>query len=271
MKLNEYLFKELDSIRRMIWNILTKINDYLADWMANKRDDFTLRTKRVIASKVGYKCSMPNCRKSTLIPNSAHDDFLTLGDAAHISAASEGGPRYNPKITPEQRKHESNGIWLCKECAYIVDHDKEELYNTQTLLNFKRYAEKKAKLESRNKEDDIEQIIEDITVAMEKLGQFIEEESNLDDSFIFDSTSDFHTRVKEEHVLRKKTRVKYIREVSPFIQDVISKCRNILGETDEVIKEIDNFHMLESSSVNNLCREKMYYTLQKLKTKLSIW
>lgn len=271
MKINRYLFKELDSIRQIIWDILTKINDYLVDWMANKRDDFTLKTKRLIASKVGYKCSMPNCRKPTLIPNSVHDNFLTLGDAAHISAASEGGPRYNPALTPEQRKHESNGIWLCKECAYIVDHDKEEPYNTQTLLSFKQYAEKKAKLESRNKEDNIEKIIEDIKVAMDKLGQFIEYEAAIPDPYLLHTNSDFYTYVNEGDKHSSKIRAKYIKEVSPYVENAVIEYKSFLGESDEIIKEMDNRHLPESAAVNRLCREKMYYTLQKLKTKLSIW
>ena len=169
MKLNEYLFKELNIIRQSVYNTLTKIKDCLASWMSgNKRDDFTIGTKRIIASKVGYRCSIPNCRKFTASPDYKDEDSLNLGIAAHIAAASEGGPRYDRNMTQDQRKHENNDIWLCNDCAHIIDSDREA-YSTQTLLNFKRWAEKKAKSESRVKEDGIKKITEELVNVIEVL------------------------------------------------------------------------------------------------------
>ena len=52
-------------------------------------------------------------------PNKA----LNIGVAAHITAASPGGARYDDNLTPEQRKDARNGIWLCQNCAKLVDND----------------------------------------------------------------------------------------------------------------------------------------------------
>jgi hypothetical protein len=46
-----------------------------------------------------------------------------LGVAAHIRAASMGGPRYDPDLLPEERSSPSNGIWLCQNCAKLVDNE----------------------------------------------------------------------------------------------------------------------------------------------------
>lgn len=47
MRLNEYLFKELDNILQLICNLLNKIKDWLARLMGKEdRDDFTPATKK---------------------------------------------------------------------------------------------------------------------------------------------------------------------------------------------------------------------------------
>jgi hypothetical protein len=48
---------------------------------------------------------------------------LNLGVAAHITAASAGGPRYDATLSSEQRSAASNGIWLCQNCAKLIDND----------------------------------------------------------------------------------------------------------------------------------------------------
>jgi hypothetical protein len=56
-------------------------------------------------------------------PQDDQSKALNVGVAAHISAASEGGARYNPAITSEERRHPNNGIWLCQTCAKLIDND----------------------------------------------------------------------------------------------------------------------------------------------------
>jgi len=43
--------------------------------------------------------------------------------AAHITAASTGGPRFDAALSPENRASAANGIWLCQNCAKLVDND----------------------------------------------------------------------------------------------------------------------------------------------------
>jgi hypothetical protein len=105
------MFKELDSIRQLIWDFLTKINDYLEKLMV--RDDFSTETKRNIARRVNYMCSIPFCPLGTQRPHPIDTEkALNLGIAAHITAASPNGPRYEPSMTQEQRTSADNGIWL---------------------------------------------------------------------------------------------------------------------------------------------------------------
>ena len=109
----------------------------------SNRDDFTLSTKRILAERAGQRCSNPDCGRNTSGPSDS--DFAKstrLGKAAHITAASEGGPRYDPKISPEQRSSPENGIWLCAECADRVDkRENESLFPVELLKNWKKFHE----------------------------------------------------------------------------------------------------------------------------------
>ncbi len=60
--------------------------------------------------------------------------------AAHITAASPGGPRYDSSLTSEDRKSIGNGIWLCQSCAKLVDND-EIRYTKEVIFQWKQGAE----------------------------------------------------------------------------------------------------------------------------------
>lgn len=105
-----------------------------------KRDNFTKKTIDVLSKRVGLICSNPNCRCHTSGPNKNIEKITLIGVAAHISAASIGGPRYDELITQEQRIHISNGIWLCSNCATLIDKD-EKSFTKELLKQWKENAE----------------------------------------------------------------------------------------------------------------------------------
>jgi hypothetical protein len=93
-----------------------------------------------LAERVAYICSNPDCRSSTIGPHSDPGKSLDTGVAAHIHGAAKGGPRYDPNQTSEERKHITNGIWLCAECARVIDTD-ESRYSPETLKRWKSEQE----------------------------------------------------------------------------------------------------------------------------------
>jgi len=109
------------------------------------RDNFTKPTIDILAKRVGFICSNPECKKHTVGPNKIEDKATLIGIAAHITAASPGGPRYDENLTIEQRKHIRNGIWLCSNCATLIDKDENAF--TITLLQEWKYN---AEIEMRN-------------------------------------------------------------------------------------------------------------------------
>ena len=110
------------------------------------RDDFTRRTVETLAGRAGNRCSNPDCRKPTSGPRTEPTKTVNIGVAAHITAASENGPRYDPGLTSEERRHPDNGLWLCQNCAKLVDND-PEAYPVDQLRTWKRHAEETARQE----------------------------------------------------------------------------------------------------------------------------
>jgi hypothetical protein len=110
------------------------------------RDDFTLKTKDVLAHRVGMRCSNPNCRQPTSGPRVDPQKSISVGVAAHIAAASVGGPRRDDSLTKAARQSIENGIWLCQNCAKLVDNDVQQ-YTAGLLREWKRLSEEAARLE----------------------------------------------------------------------------------------------------------------------------
>lgn len=107
------------------------------------RHNFTQLTKEILAKRVSYKCSNPNCKKITIGPHSKDDKVLNIGVAAHITAASKGGPRYCEEMKFNERTNVKNGIWLCQNCAKLIDTDIKK-YSVDELVKWKSLAEEES-------------------------------------------------------------------------------------------------------------------------------
>jgi len=110
------------------------------------RENFTDQTKRELADRVGHHCSNPECRALTTGPRIDETKSLNIGVAAHITAASSGGPRYDSALSREQRQSANNAVWLCHNCGKLVDNDVER-YSLTILQSWKKQAENEASKE----------------------------------------------------------------------------------------------------------------------------
>ena len=97
------------------------------------------RLKGNLPSHVGFRCSNPKCKRSTVGPAEEEDRSINIGVAAHITAASPNGPRYDSSLTSAERISASNGIWLCQNCAKLIDSD-TSLYSAKKLRQWKKKA-----------------------------------------------------------------------------------------------------------------------------------
>jgi len=140
------------------------------------RDDFATPVKETLAKRVAFRCSNPGCRQPTSGPQEEETKAINVGVAAHITAASADGPRYDPQITSDERKSVPNGIWLCQTCAKLIDSD-EQRYTVDILRRWKNVSETAAlrRLETSGSSDDeellflrLEQLMPDLLDEMRK-------------------------------------------------------------------------------------------------------
>lgn len=104
------------------------------------RDNFDQKTKDVLFKRARGKCSNPACRRETTLAHTDPGKAVNLGEAAHITAASPGGKRYDPSFSVEERKSIQNALWLCGTCAKLIDSD-EAKYPVTLLQQWKTLAE----------------------------------------------------------------------------------------------------------------------------------
>lgn len=107
------------------------------------RDNFKQKTISNIARRVAYLCSNPKCRRHTVGPQEGDKGSINVGVAAHISAASVRGPRYDAWLSGDERRNASNGVWLCQTCSKLIDSD-EKHFNIELLREWRRKAEERA-------------------------------------------------------------------------------------------------------------------------------
>lgn len=129
------------------------------------RDNFSKANIRILRDRVASRCSNPDCRVSTTAASETDDKAKIIGIAAHIHAASPGGPRYDKAMSPQERKSIKNGIWLCANCSGDIDKDVDK-YSFVLLNKWKVQAEGYAIIEMGKKLPCKSDAIDTLTTAL---------------------------------------------------------------------------------------------------------
>ena len=109
----------------------------------SKRDNFVRAIVDKVAERAGYICSNPSCNRITIGPTDNDINKSTkTGIAAHICAASPGGPRYDMSQSTQERKSINNAIWLCGTCSILIDKNGGIDYPAPDLKKWKKDHEK---------------------------------------------------------------------------------------------------------------------------------
>src|SRR5689334_6418496 len=108
----------------------------------SQRDNFSVAVVRDVRDRTGNLCSQPECRKATVgADQSTSTGVKIIGVAAHIRAASPGGPRFDASQTPAERSSIENAIWLCASCSVLIDKNDGQDFPVPKLEEWKRRAE----------------------------------------------------------------------------------------------------------------------------------
>lgn len=191
------------------------------------RDDFSTSTKDKAAKRSAYRCAF--CGKPTIGPSFENNEAVSnTGVAAHVCAAAPGGKRYDPNMTPEQRKSIDNCVWMCQTHAHLIDTD-EVKYSVAVLKDMKQ----KAELAAAESNADIEffkkyyESKNDDTVGLESLL----------DQMIADGSFD----------LLRNTLECYLSTISPVFDEIICRYRIIYDmfcSNDMIYSHIEQYKSL---------------------------
>ena len=111
--------------------------------MPRRDDEFSPKTKKAVAARSGWQCSFEGCSKLTVGPSEEAPSAITsIGEAAHICAASPGGRRYDSAMTSEERAGIGNAMWVCSDHAKLIDRD-AVTYPAHRLHRMKRAHEER--------------------------------------------------------------------------------------------------------------------------------
>lgn len=90
---------------------------------------------------------MYDCNRELIFPTT--DGKSQSGKIAHIEALNEGGARFNPNLSLQQRNSEDNLILVCADCHDKIDSDPKK-YTVEYLKEMKRNHIRKMKLVREN-------------------------------------------------------------------------------------------------------------------------
>ena len=108
---------------------------------ADERDDFSPATKDLLAKRAGYMCAFPGCRRLTVGPSEDRATETTMvGVAAHITAASARGARFDASLSREERSSERNGVWACQTHGKLID-DNPSVHTVEEITRWKKQHE----------------------------------------------------------------------------------------------------------------------------------
>jgi energy-coupling factor transporter ATP-binding protein EcfA2 len=104
------------------------------------RAEFSAATRKILAERAGYQCSVLNCGRSTVGPGQGQA-VVNIGMAAHIYAASPGGPRGTGGLSAAERREPENGIWCCYIHGKAIDSNAGDGFSAIQLKAWKRLHE----------------------------------------------------------------------------------------------------------------------------------
>lgn len=162
------------------------------------------------------------------MPNPENPDAaISTGVAAHITAASAAGPRFDASLTGAERGSASNGIWLCHSCSRVVDGAPDAFLVDQLKL-WKRPAEEAAARDARAGHDVIDEAIREISAVEAELLAFSGRWRVGEPEHRFDDWEGSTRRLIQYSHARLAA---YHQELTSGITRSVTRAEAILGET----------------------------------------
>jgi len=175
----------------------------------------------------GGECSMPTCNKHLI----AEDGKTVISKVCHIEAASEGGPRFNPDMTDDERRGFDNLTLMCDEHHSIIDAPGSEIqYPTELLREWKRAHESKV---MQKKLAENPSLLVDVINEISKLDPD-EGQNVLSETKFFE----IEEKIKYNNVIRYRT--------------FIDEYKVYSGKIEKIYKEMDKYGQKKNRLLRNI-------------------
>lgn len=182
--------------------------------MASNNRNYTEPTKKRLAILSGNRCCNPDCGASLV----SKDGSTVTGKICHIEAKSQGGPRYNPNMTDEERDDFNNLIFLCASCHDQIDN----------MANVAKYPV--ALLKSWKQKHESSILIEEISKKPSLLLEAISEIADIDIDDVASSNS-----VGCPYDITEKIEYNDIKINKP----IISEYSKLYGKVNKIYDELE--------------------------------
>jgi hypothetical protein len=208
----------------------------------SSRDDFKKTTRDTLAARAAMRCSNPSCRRATAKADpSDQENWLDLGIAAHITAASPGGPRYDPTLSSESRRSAANGLWLCHHCAKEVDST-ASTYTVDNLRTWKLQAEACTARDAAATQDEIGRLVADIERVRGAIDEYVAERHATDPVYARQHARredwDAYTNAIVNH--SGQTQIGWDSRIAPVIRDILVRATGMLGSAHAAVAEAED-------------------------------
>lgn len=172
----------------------------------SKTRKYTDKTLKRLFALSGNQCAFPDCEKQLVNEKNAKDSNI-----CHIEAKNEGGKRYNPDMTDEERDDYPNLILLC-----IQHHDETDdvqKYTVEKLKQMKQCHEidMAKKLSPQQRTSYLAEVINKISsLDIDEIeGVEVNNSFNPDDKIIYNHIEIYKPMLKEFKVYQAKLNAIY--------------------------------------------------------------
>ena len=92
---------------------------------------------KILCTKSGNRCAMPDCRRILVIDRTACDPASLVAAICHIKGEKPASARYDANMSDTERNAHPNLILVCPSCHKKID-DKPNTYTADKLSEIKR-------------------------------------------------------------------------------------------------------------------------------------
>lgn len=218
----------------------------------------------------GNECGAPDCSNKLI----ARDGETVISKICHIEAASKNGPRWNPNMDDDQRRHFDNLILLCDECHNIIDNkENESQYPVALLKEWKKNHEQSRTYSYLNDRpsllntvitsladielDDEKQDTKDSLKAF-KIDEKIKYNNLKRNKALIDEYKVFYTKInslyqtleeagsiKKENLLRNVKKI-YLKVKGKYVEDSADPMKIVQEHADDIFEDVEEQLLLEA-------------------------